>query len=108
MTLRKWTTNSDKRRDFLQQEQRAASREMVALQISTVEVLGIIRDPAKDPFSFVMNNQMDFLEIPNKHKTTCPVNGFTRVFDPGGWWECPGRSVKTTLRRILRSSAPHL
>lgn len=47
MTLRNWTTNSDQVREFLQHEQRAASKEMVVLQESTLNVLEITGIPRR-------------------------------------------------------------
>lgn len=84
MTLRKWTTNSDQVMEFLKQEQRVASKEMVVLQESTVKVLGITWDPAKDTFSFVLTNLMDFLKSRANSKRSV-LQTASRVFDPLGF-----------------------
>ncbi|KAH9375641.1 hypothetical protein HPB48_021276 [Haemaphysalis longicornis] len=101
ITLMKWTTHSDQVRKFLHQEQNAASREMAVLQESMVKVLGIAWHPAKGTFSLVMNALMGFLKSLTNTKRLV-LDTASRVCDPGGWWMCLWRSVKTTLRRILR------
>ncbi|KAH9369607.1 hypothetical protein HPB48_010666 [Haemaphysalis longicornis] len=48
-----------------------------------------------------MNNLMDFLKSRRNTKRLV-LETASRVFVPGGWLEHLGRSVKTTLRRIMR------
>ncbi|KAH9379114.1 hypothetical protein HPB48_022602 [Haemaphysalis longicornis] len=100
MTLKKWTTKSDQLREFLQQEQSAATKGMVVLQESPLKVLGLTWDPATDTFSFALTNLMNFLKSSTNTKRFVLQTAW-RGFDTGGLWECLVRTVKTTLRKIL-------